>query len=120
MAIVERDFKIIIPITSQKNIKSVAKRMSKRFGGVTMHPLVRGYWVDAKGKLVFDDNILLFSSRDLQGVVKKKALLKKDRKFMENLAQSIGRKTRQEAIWIEEDLVKDIRFISPKKLRKVV
>ncbi len=119
MAIVERDFKIIIPITNQKNIKSVAKKMSRRFGGVTMHPMVRGYWVDKKGKLVFDDNILLFSSRDLSGVARKKELLKQDRKFMEKLAQNIGAKTRQEAIWIEEDLVKDIRFIAPRRLRRV-
>lgn len=113
----ERDFKIILPVAEQAVIDKAAIKMSKQFGGVTMQPLVRGLWLDDKGKLVKDDNILLFSSRDLTGVPRKRQVLIKDRKFMKELAHEFGRKLKQDAVWIEEDIVRDIQFIEPQRQR---
>lgn len=113
----ERDFKIILPVAQQGVIDRAAVKMSKQFGGVTMHPLIRGLWLDSKGKLVKDDNVMLFSSRDLQNVPNKQRVLTADRKFMKQLADEFGHKLKQDAVWIEEDIVKDIRFIEPQRQR---
>jgi len=118
MVMYERDFKIIVPRTSVKNIEFVAKNMSHQFGGVTLHPQIRGLWVDAKGKLVADNNIMFFSSRDFEGRKNREKILRDDRKFMKKLALDIGRKTKQDAIWIEEDIIKDVSFVHiPKNKR---
>jgi len=117
----ERDFKIILPVAEQGVIDKAAVNMSKHFGGVTMQPLIRGMWLDSRGKLIKDDNVLLFSSRDLNGLKDKKEVLKKDRKFMKQLADEFGKRLKQDAIWIEEDIVRDVQFIEPKKnLKKIV
>lgn len=115
----ERDFKIILPVAQQGVIDRAAIKMSKQFGGVTMQPLVRGLWLDDKGKLVKDDNVMLFSSRDLSGVPKKQKQLTKDRKFMKELAHEFGKQLKQDAVWIEEDIVRDIRFIEPQQQRRL-
>jgi len=113
----ERDFKIILPVASQGMIDHAAVRMSNHFGGVTMQPLIRGLWLDQKSKLVKDDNVLLFSSRDLDDKKDKRKTLDSDRKFMKSLASEYAKRLKQDSIWIEEDIVKDVQFVKPTKRR---
>jgi len=111
----ERDFKIIVPVSSQGNINNIATSMSKHFGGVSVIPHIRGQWLDDKNKLVTDENMLMFSSRDSKDVKDYKGQLKKDRKFMKDLAKAIAKKLKQDSVWIEEDIVKDIIFVNNPK-----
>lgn len=116
----ESDFKIILPVAEQGIIDRAAIKMSKQFGGVTMHPFIRGLWADDKGKLIKDDNVLLTSSRDLEHIINRRKTLAADRKFMKELAHEFGKRLKQDAIWIEEDIVRDIQFIKTKqKLKKL-
>ena len=108
----ERDFKIILPVAEQTIVDEASKKMSKRFGGVTMLPIVRGIWVDKTGKLIKDDNIMLFSSRDLDKVSNPERMLEQDRVFMDGLAREFGRKLKQDEIWTEEDMV-NIEMVKP-------
>lgn len=108
----ERDFKIMLPVAQQQLIDDASVKMSKRFGGVTVLPIVRGEWVDKKGKLVKDDNVMLFSSRDLDNVSNPERMLEQDRVFMDNLAHEFGRKLKQDEIWTEEDMV-NIEMVKP-------
>lgn len=116
----ERDFKIIIPITKQELIDYTARKMSEHFGGVTIFPIVRGYWWDKeRGEMVKDDNILLFSSRDLDDVKSPYYRLELDREFMKELAEDIRKKTEQKSIWIEEDIIRDVHFIEAKSKERL-
>lgn len=116
----ERDFKIIIPSTNSRNIIFVARNMSKQFGGVTLYPQISGLWIDATGKIVHDDNLMFFSSRDFEGRKDREKILDADRKFMKKLALNIGKKTMQDAIWVEEDIVDDVTFINiPKNNKRI-
>jgi hypothetical protein len=124
--VIGRDFKIILPVAEQAIIDSASRHMAKRFGGVTMMPMVRGLWVSTKGQtkgeLVKDDNIMLFSSRALSDIPpeKRKVQLLRDRQFMEHLAKKYGKLLKQQAIWTEEDLV-HVEFIEPRKrLEKLI
>lgn len=108
----ERDFKIILPVAEQQLIDDASMKMSKRFGGVTMLPILRGIWIDKKGKMVKDDNVMLFSSRDLDNISNPEKMLEQDRVFMDNLAKEFGRKLKQDEIWTEEDIV-NIEMVKP-------
>jgi len=108
----ESEFNIQIP-RRKEALKSAVKMMAKRFGGVTVVP-VKGAWLDERGRIVYDNNYLLFSTRDLNGV--KKSILPKDKRFMEDVARKLGKMTKQEAIWIEEDLIKDAEIVKMKEV----
>jgi len=105
----ESEFKIIIPREKKKAIKNALSKMSRRFGGAT-EILVRGVWENPKTKkLVKDENVLLFSTRDLDG--KSPKILVKDRKFMDKLAGEIVRQTGEDEIMVEEDIIRSVDFI---------
>ena len=111
----ESEFKIIIPREKRKAIKNAVIQMSKRFGGVTSIKVL-GVWGDPKTKkLVKDKNVLLFSTRDLNGMSPK--ILEKDRKFMNKLAGEIVKQTKEDEIMVEEDIIKSVDFV---KLKEVI
>jgi hypothetical protein len=125
MVLYARDFKLIIPITAQENIRDVERKMTEHFGGVSAFPLVKGYWSDPKGKLYEDENILLSSVRDYSKSEHPYIQLHQDEEFMQKLAQDIGEKTNQQSIFVEEDLVAKCSFVNihpsaEKRLEKVV
>lgn len=106
----DREFKIILPVSAQEITNEVSAKMSKRFGGVTMFPLLRGAWLKS-GKLVKDDVVMLSSSRDLDKVKNPMKVLDADRKFVNNLAVQYGRKLHQDSVWTEEDLLDDTNVV---------
>ena len=119
-----RDFKIIVPIASQKILHDTENKMTHHFGGVSVFPIIRGYWLNKKHKLFEDENILMVSSKKYSG---KHQIMEhnKDERFMDKLAQDIGQKTHQEAILVEEELIGRIKFVKihpkhGKNLRKVI
>jgi hypothetical protein len=112
----EEEFRMMIPRRESAKEEAV-REMSKRFGGVTVFP-VYGAWINKKGKTVYDKNFMLFSSRDLHGF--KKSIIPKDKRFMEDLARKLGAETKQEAIWLEEDIIKDIELVKIPKLGQVL
>jgi len=114
----ERSYSIIIPMTKQKIVEDVADAMTKHFGGVTIFPSVRGYW-RRKGQSVYDENIMLFSARDLKKGQSPVAIFQNDWRFMRELAKEIARKTGQESIYIEQDIIRDVEFVSRKKLKRM-
>jgi len=112
----ESEFKVIIP-REKTALNKAVKAMSQRFGGVTVMK-VKGAWLDKKGKTVYDDNYLLMSNRDLDG--KSKNIMKFDRDFMRELGLQLGKDTKQDEIWLEEDIIRDVTFLEiPKKGRKL-
>lgn len=113
----ESEFRLMIPRRKQAKEEAV-RAMSKRFGGVTVFPVL-GAWINPRGKTVYDKNYMLFSTRDLEGL-KNGSILKKDKKFLEALGRKLGIETGQEQIWIEEDIIKDVELLKIPKLREVV
>jgi hypothetical protein len=112
MVMYARDFKLIIPITAQENIRDVERKMSEHFGGVSTFPLVKGYWVDPDThKLVEDENLMLSSVRDYSKQEHPYTKLHQDEEFMESLAKEVGAKTHQKSILVEEDLVAKCTFV---------
>jgi hypothetical protein len=119
----ESEFKIIIPKNRTALTKTI-KKMSDRFGGTTVFP-VRGAWWDKETKkIVYDNNYLILSNRDLnpEGKLMSPNIMKFDRQFMEGLARELGADTKQKEIWIEEDIIRDVEFIKipRQKLGEVV
>ena len=120
----ESEFKVIIP-RNQKALGKTIRRMSDRFGGATVFP-VRGAWWDKDIKqIVSDNNYLVFANRDLNPKGKPKLspnIMKFDRQFMKELGIELGQDTKQKEIWIEEDIIRDVEFLTiPKqKLKDVV
>jgi hypothetical protein len=122
-----RDFKLVVPISSQKILRDTEKKMAEHFGGVSVYPIVRGFWVDTKSKshkMYEDDNLVMVSTKEYKG---EHPILEhqKDEHFMDELAQDVGRKTKQKEIFEEEELVGRVKFIviHPKRrkmLEKVV
>ena len=122
MVIYARDFKLIIPITAQENIRDVEKKMTQHFGGATSYPFVRGYEMH-QGKLVEDENILISSIRDYRNTEHPYTQLHEDEEFMQNLAKEVGEKTKQRTILLSEDLVAKCSFVEihpQKRLEKVI
>jgi len=113
----ESEFRIIVP-RQKKVINEVAKRMTKRFGGVSSIPRVRGYW-SQKGRTVYDKNALLFSARDLNKVKNKEKVLSQDRRFMKELAEWVSKEAKQDAVWIEEDIIRDVSLVKS-RLKEVL
>jgi len=122
-----RDFKLVVPIASQKILRDTEKKMIQHFGGVSVFPIVKGFWVDQKThKMYEDDNLVMSSTKSYEGehpIVEHQ----KDWKFMSDLAQEVGRKTHQKTMFLEEDLVGKCKFIEiqsrrrgKEKLEKVV
>jgi len=110
----ESEFKVIIP-RRKKALNKAVRRMSDRFGGVTVMK-VKGAWLNDKGKTVYDNNYLLFSNRDLNG--KSPSIMKFDRRFMEELGMELGKDTGEDEIWVEEDIIRDVDFLKiPKKIK---
>jgi len=101
--------------------------MAEHFGGVSVYPIVRGFWVDTKSKshkMYEDDNLVMVSTKEYKG---EHPILEhqKDEHFMDELAQDVGRKTKQKEIFEEEELVGRVKYIviHPKRrkmLEKVV
>lgn len=119
----ESEFKVLIP-RNQKALSKTIKRMSDRFGGTTVFP-VRGAWWDKEAKkIVYDNNYLVFSNRDLDpnGKTISPSIMKFDRQFMKELGTELGQDTNQKEIWIEEDIIRDVEFlkIPRQKLGEVV
>jgi hypothetical protein len=122
-----RDFKLVVPIASQKILRDTERKMIQHFGGVSVFPIVKGFWVDQKThKMYEDDNLVMSSTKSYEGehpIVEHQ----KDWKFMSDLAQEVGRKTHQKSMFLEEDLVWKCKFIEiqsrrrgKEKLEKVV
>lgn len=111
----ESEFRIIIP--RRKNVlKIVETSLSKRFGGTTTFP-VKGAWIH-KGNLVYDNNYLIFTTRDLNG--KSPKILEQDRKFLNELAKKIAVNTGEKVIWTEEDIIRDVNMVKNPKLNEVI
>jgi hypothetical protein len=120
-----RSFKLVIPITLQGTIRSAEKSMAKHFGGVTAIPIAKGYWVNKKGKIIEDENLVLSSARDYTPFEHPQNKHREDQTYMEHLAQRLGRTTRQKYMMLEEDLVGTLKMIEihrkmAKRLEKVV
>lgn len=110
----DREFRMIIPVTTKADLNKIADKMNRHFGGITVLPRVEGYWTDAKGKVYFDKNMLLFATRDLDVVKNHEDVLIKDRAFMLELAVFAGKLTNQKGIWLEEDLIQDVQIVKVK------
>ena len=114
----ESEFHIEIPTKSKKMTNYAIRKMSRRFGGVSIFK-TKGAWINPKtNRVMYDNNLLLTSGRDLDGTPR--TILKKDRIFMEDLAREIGRKEHQKAMYIGEDLWKDIEVIDTSRLKTVI
>lgn len=119
----ERVFKIIVPIWKQEVIEGIAKRMSHRFGGVTIIPMTRGFWTK-DGRNIYDDSVLMFSARDIKHGDDHRMIFANDWRFMEGLAGDVGRIMGQDAVYIEQDIARDVAFIpktsGAKKIAEVI
>lgn len=120
-----RDFKIVVPIASQRILRDAEKKMAEHFGGVSVYPIVRGFWVDTKSKahrMYEDENLVMVSTKEYKG---QHPILEhqKDERFMDALAEDVRRKTHQKSIFEEEGLVGRVKFIEAhprRKLEKVI
>lgn len=122
-----RDFKIVVPIASQRILRDIEKKMAQHFGGVSVYPIVRGFWVDTKSKahrMYEDENLVMVSTKEYKGehpIIEHQ----KDDRFMDALAEDVRRKTHQQSVFEEEELVGRVKFVEalPRKkkiLEKVI
>jgi hypothetical protein len=72
----------------------------------------------ATNRIVYDSNYELSSARDLARTPN--TVFAGDRKFLNELANDIGRKTRQHQIYTEEDIIKDVTFVKIPELRGMI
>jgi hypothetical protein len=117
-----RDFKIVVPIASQRILRDTEKKMAEHFGGVSVYPIVRGFWVDTKSKahrMYEDENLVMVSTKEYKG---QHPILEhqKDERFMDILAEDVRRKTHQKSIFEEEGLVGRVKFIEARPKRKML
>jgi len=118
----ERVFKIIVPITEQSRIEDISGKMTNRFGGATILPLTRGFWL-SNGKPVYDDSVMIFSARDIKEGQDHIRIFREDWDFMKNIAGEVGRDLKQEAVYVEQDIIREVEFVPPapyKKMEEVV
>jgi hypothetical protein len=110
----ERTFKIIIPISKREEMEKVADKMVSHFEGVTIFPMIRGYWKNPKTKqAVYDDNFLLVSARDVRAGQDHRLIFKTDWEFMHDLAKETATKLDQKSVMIEQDIIRDVDFVEP-------
>lgn len=125
----DREFKLIVPekyakgrlkiVTPTSTIKKIEKTMASHFGGVSIYPRIKGFWYDKTSKkMVEDDNILFSSVKEYSKSKHPMTEHMKDERFMEKLAKEVGRKTKQKAMLVEEDLVGKCSIIPIKQLHE--
>jgi len=116
----EREFKLIVPLTEQKKMEEIATEMTKNFGGVTIIPFTRGFWLDSEGKAVYDDSVIMLSSRDIKRGQDHLNIFKKDWEFMQNLASKIAKELEQDTVFTQQDIIKDVELVKPYRRMKEV
>ena len=125
----DREFKLIVPEKYQKGhykivtpvsiIKKIEKTMATHFNGVSIYPKIKGFWYDKDTrKMVQDDNIIFSSVKEYSKSEHPMTDHMKDERFMEKLAKEVGRKTRQKAMLVEEDLVGKCSIIPIRQLHE--
>jgi len=113
----DRSFSITVPKydNSGKKIpnryfQKYVEKMSGHFGGVTVFPTVQGHWI-GEGRSFVDKNYVLSASRDYDLISNQSEALKKDKKFIKELAKVVGVELGQASIFVETDLLDDVSFI---------
>jgi hypothetical protein len=110
----ERVFKIIVPIGKREQMEGVADKMVKNFRGVTIFPMIRGYWRNPEtGQPVYDDNFLLMSARTVNAGQDHLKIFGNDWNFMRDLAKETATKFDQQEVMIEQDIIRGAEFVKP-------
>lgn len=111
------EFGIVLPRSDNKNHtlntkkhQEVAKRLTDRFGGVTIYPRVVGGWKNDDGDYIFEENMIMTAMRNSESTRNFQEKVVEDEEWMDSLAREVGDALGQASIFESIDK-KEVEFI---------
>ena len=85
--------KIYVPTENEKILRDLAERFSKYFGGCTIIPNCKGFWINGENKLIEDKITIIESYFENSAITEDQAKV-----FLVNTADFIKRRLKQDSV----------------------